>query len=213
MQSDSLFFIGKMVKAKEDINTEESSKCLKLNEKDKVSGSQWYAMSATFGRSMKAKEYLDNNGITCFVPMKYVLVPDKKRRKVRKLVPAINNLIFVYTTREVIQEQKTRLGYLHYLTTPINGRNVPILVPESQMRQFMAVCDTLHETLVYLSPDEVHLEKGTPVKIVGGEFDGVEGTFVKVSGKRKKQVVVCVQGIAAVRIVEFADAYLQVIDK
>ena len=212
MQSDSLFFIEKMVKIEDDIKAEECYKCLKLSKKDEVSGSQWYAMSATFGRSMKAKEYLDNNGITSFVPMKYVLVSDKKRGKARKLLPAINNLIFVHTTKEIIQEHKTRLGYLHYLTTPINGRNVPILVPESQMQQFMAVCDTFNESLVYLTPEEVHLEKGTPVKIVGGEFDGVEGTFVKVSGKRKKQVVVCVQGIAAVMIVEFADGYLQVME-
>lgn len=200
------------MKTEDDLKGEEDSKCLKLSKKSEVSGSHWYAMSATFGRSMKAKEYLDCKGITCFVPMKYVLVPDKKRGKARKLVPAINNLLFVHTTKEIIQEHKVRLGYLHYLTTPVNGRNVPILVPEAEMQQFIAVCETHNERLVYLSPEEVHLDKGTPVKIVGGEFDGVEGTFVKVSGKRKKQVVVCVQGIAAVMIVEFADGYLQVLE-
>ena len=200
------------MKTEDDLKGEESSKYLKLSEKCEVSGSQWYAMSATFGRSLKAKEYLDSKGITCFVPMKYVLVPDKKGGKIRKLVPAINNLLFVHTTKEIIQEHKVRLGYLHYLTTPVNGRNIPILVPEAQMKQFIAVCETHNERLVYLSPEEVHLDKGTPVKIVGGEFDGVEGTFVKVSGKRKKQVVVCVQGIAAVMIVEFAEGYLQVLE-
>lgn len=201
-----------MMKTEDNLKGEEGPKYLKLSEKCEVSGSYWYAMSATFGRSLKAKEYLDSKGITCFVPMKYVLVPDKKRGKVRKLVPAINNLLFVHTTKEIIQEHKVRLDYLHYLTTPVNGRNVPILVPETQMQQFIAVCETHNERLVYLSPEEVHLDKGTPVKIVGGEFDGVEGTFVKVSGKRKKQVVVCVQSIVAVMIVEFADGYLQVLE-
>lgn len=201
-----------MVNTENGLNMDGSSKCLKLSDEYDVSGSHWYAMSATFGRSLKAKEYLDAQGITCFVPMKYVLVLGEKRGKIRKLVPAINNLLFVYTTKEIIQEHKVRLGYLHYLTTPVNGRNVPILVPEAEMQQFITVCETHNERLVYLSPEEVHLEKGTPVKIVGGEFDGVEGTFVKVSGKRKKQVVVCVQGIAAVMIVEFADGYLQVLE-
>ena len=187
-------------------------KYLKLSEKCEVLGSYWYAMSATFGRSLKAKEYLENHGIASFVPMKYVLHTDRHNKKIRKLVPAINNLIFVYTTSSCIQDVKQRLAYLHYLTTPVNGRNVPILVPETQMQQFIAVCETHNERLVYLSPEEVHLEKGTPVKVVGGEFDGVEGTFIKVSGKRKKQVVVCVQGIAAVMIVEFADGCLQVLE-
>ena len=57
------------------------------------------------------------------------------------------------------------------------------------------------------------MEKGTPVRIVGSAFDGVEGTFVKVNGIRKKRVVVLVQGIAAVMVAEFTDGYLQVLDK
>jgi hypothetical protein len=44
-----------MMKTEDDLKGEESSKYLKLSEKCEVSGSQWYAMSATFGRSLKAK--------------------------------------------------------------------------------------------------------------------------------------------------------------
>ena len=172
----------------------------------------WFAMSATFGRELKARDFLEKNKVQCFVPMKYQIINDKKQGKVRKLVPAINNLIFVYTTKERIQELKSSVEYLQYLTMPVDGRNVPIIVPEYQMKPFIAVCETHDEKLVYLAPEEIKLDKGTPVRIVGSAFDGVEGTFVKVNKRRKKQVVVLVQGVAAVMIAEFTDGYLQVIE-
>lgn len=172
----------------------------------------WFAMSATFGRELKAKTFLESKDIRCFVPMKYEMVNDSKQGKIRKLIPAIHNLIFVHTTKEQIQAVKSRLEYLQYLTKPENGKNVPITIPEHQMQQFITVCDTYDDNLVYLSPDEINLKKGTPVKIVGSPFDGIEGTFVKVNGVRKKKVVVLVQGVTAVIVAEFTDGYLQVLE-
>lgn len=172
----------------------------------------WFAMSSTFGRELKARSFLEKNEVKCFVPMKYRVVNDRKQGKVRKLVPAISNLIFVYTTKERIQALKGMVSYLQYLTMPVDGVNVPIIVPENQMQSFIDVCETHDEKLVYLSPDEINLDKGTRVRIVGSKFDGVEGLFVKVEKRRQKRVVVQVQGIAAVMIAEFTDGYLQVLE-
>ena len=172
---------------------------------------EWFAMSATYGRSMKAKAILENNEIRCFVPMKYTMVNDRRQGKVRKLIPAINNLIFAYATKKTIQSVKQTYSFLQYLTRPEGGRRVPIVVPEKQMTQFMSVCETLDESLLYMAPDEVSLEEGTPVRIVGGEFDGIEATFVRVNKGRKKKVVVLVQGVAAVMLTELSEGYLQVI--
>ncbi len=179
---------------------------------NRVEQPAWFAMSATFGRELKAKTFLEAKDIKCFVPMKYEMTTDSKKDKVRKLIPAVRNLIFVYTTKTRIQAIKNGMQYLHYLTKPANGKNIPIIVPEHEMKQFIAACNTYDEKLVYLSPDEINLAKGTPVKIVGSAFDGIEGTFVKVDGVRKKRVVVMVNGIAAVMVAEFTDGYLQVLD-
>ncbi|MBR5298270.1 MAG: UpxY family transcription antiterminator [Parabacteroides sp.] len=171
----------------------------------------WFAMSATFGRELKAKTYLESQSVQCFVPMRYEMVKDKRQGKIRKLVPAISNLLFAYTTKSRIQTLKTGVEFLQYKTILEGGKNTPIIVPEYQMQQFIAVCETLNEHLVYLAPDEVNLEKGTPVRIVGSTFDGVEGTFVRVKNKRKKQVVVQVQGVAAVVIDEYSGGYLEIL--
>ena len=91
----------------------------------------------------------------------------------------------------------------------MDGRNRPVVVPENQMRQFIAVCNTLNDKLLFLSPDEVNLSEGTRVRIAGGTFDGVEGTFVRVEKGRQKKVVVMVEGITAVALAKFTDGYLQ----
>lgn len=171
----------------------------------------WFAMSATFGRELKAKTFLESKSVRCFIPMQYKIVKDKEQGKIRALVPAIKNLIFVYTTKERIQSLKTLITYLQYLTKPISGRNVPITIPERQMQQFIKVCDTHDDKLTYLAPDEINLDKGTPVKIIGGIFDGVTGTFIRVDKGYKKCVVVLIQNTIAVMIAKFTDGYLHVL--
>lgn len=172
----------------------------------------WFAMSATFGRELKAKEFLEKNDVECFVPMRYEIQKNKKDEHTRQLVSAINNLIFVHTTRKRIQDLKSQVQYLHYLVHTIEGRNIPIVVPECQMTQFITVCNTYNEKLAFLSPDEVNLDKGTRIRIVGGALDGIEGTFVKVANGRKKKIVVMVEGIIGVAMTEITDGFIQVIE-
>ena len=95
---------------------------------------------------------------------------------------------------------------------PKEGRNVPVTVPKKQMEQFMAVCNTYNENMVFHTPDELNLTEGTRVKIVGGTFDGVEGTFVRVEKGKHKHVVVLIEGIAAVVLAKVTDGYIQVLD-
>lgn len=222
----------------EKVNSSDLHKCLKQSIDTHVLGSQenvpasntqvfadevtalkrnvveklWFAMSATFGREMKAKEFLEKNNVRCFVPLRYQLVKVRGKEKVRKLVPAISNLIFVHSTKGRIQALKSDLPYLQYHTMPKEGRNVPVTVPKEQMEQFMAVCNTYNENMIFHTPDELNLTEGTRVKIAGGTFDGVEGTFVRVEKGKHKHVVVLIEGIAAVVLAKVTDGYIQVLD-
>ena len=80
------------------------------------------------------------------------------------------------------------------------------------MQQFIKVCQIQNDSVTYLSPDEVDLAKGTPVKIIGSAFDGVEGLFMKVKNGRKKRVVVLIQGIIAALLAEVEDGYILVLE-
>lgn len=172
---------------------------------------QWFAMRATYKREFIAQDYLLGKGIEVFLPLKKEIKVIKGRK--RKIsVPAINSLIFVKAQKEVLQQAKMGVEYLQYLTRKEEGRNVPIVVPERQMEQFIQVVmdDTIDKT--YFSPDEVNLKIGSKVKVHGGAFDGLEGVLVKIKGKRKKQFFINVDGIVAVNtIIENVDL-LEVVD-
>ena len=69
----------------------------------------WYAVRVTYSRELFFKEYLDAAGIENYIPMRYEYVVRKERR-LRKLVPAVHNLVFVRSTRERMDEIKNEPG-------------------------------------------------------------------------------------------------------
>ena len=171
----------------------------------------WFAMSAPYRRELIAKEFLDNKGIECFVPMKEALVERRNGTKRRQLVPAIHNLVFVHTSRERIKTLKQGVNFLQFHTRPQGGKNIPITVPDSQMQQFIAICKANNENITYLRPEEIDIKKGTRVRVHGGTFDGTEGYFVKIQGKRSRRVVILIEGITAVALTEISTDFIEVI--
>ena len=171
----------------------------------------WFAMSAPYRRELKAKEFLDKKSVECFVPMKQALIEKRNGVKSRQMVPAIHNIIFVHTTRERIRELKQGVNFLQYHTRPVAGKNIPIIVPDRQMQQFIAVTATANEEITYLRPEELDIRQGTKVRVHGGVFDGTEGYFVKVQGKRSRRVVILIEGITAVALTEISTDFIEVI--
>ncbi len=161
---------------------------------------QWFAMRATYKREMVAKEYLEGKGIEVFVPLRReVKVIRGIKRKVT--VPAINSLIFVHARKQELQEAKFGVEYLQYLTRKLDGKNVPIIVPDWQMEQFKRVVEDDKVDKTYFAPGDVDMELGTKVRVHGGAFDGMEGVLVKIKGKRKKQFFIELEGLVAVQTV------------
>lgn len=172
---------------------------------------QWFAMRATYNMELRARDYLLTKGLEVFVPFKKVIKSvGGVKRKVA--VPAIKSLFFVKATKEALKQAKYGQGYIQYFTKREGDKNVPIIVPEYQMEQFIKVVqdDTVEKT--FFTPDEVNLSLGTRVKVHGGAFDGVEGVLVKINGKRNRQYFIKIDGIVAVKtIVENAEL-LEVIE-
>lgn len=169
---------------------------------------QWFAMRATYRRGMQIKELLDKQGISNFIPMRYEM-QEKNGRKRRILVPVISDLIFVRAVQSELQWVKDRNPYLQYMIDVRNGQK--IIVPDEQMRRFIAVAGTYDEHLIFFSPDEVNLRKGMKVRIIGGDFKGYEGVFIKVKGARDRRVVISLQGIIAMAMATLSPDLVEVI--
>ena len=159
---------------------------------------QWFAMRVTYRRELDVKNLLDQQGVSSFIPMHYVIRMAKKR-KVRELVPVVHNLIFIHITQTDMKELKKDIPYLQYMTDSRSGEK--IIVPDGQMRDFIAVAGTYDEHLLFFKPEEINPAKGTRVRIIGGDLKGA----------RDRRVVICIQGIIAMAMATISPDLIEVI--
>ena len=154
----------------------------------------WYAIRVTYNRELKVKAELDARGITNFVPMQYRR-EERKGVMVNRLVPSVHNLIFINITPSGMREyRETTAMPIRYIMD--REHHKPITVPNHEMENFIRVAGTYKEDLIYLNPEPGDFSEGERVRIIGGEFEGAEGIFVRI--KRDRRVLINIQGVVAV---------------
>ena len=165
----------------------------------------WFPMRVTYQREMKVKAELDRLGIENFVPMRYKVMEsqnDGDSELRRMLVPAINNLIFVRSTKERVSELKRTnevLEPLRYMMDRTASCEHTIMtVADREMENFMRVASRTDDSVMFLDEETVVGKEGKRVEIMGGAFEGVTGVIRRV--KRCKRVVVEIEGVASVAI-------------
>lgn len=139
----------------------------------------------------------EKDGLEYFIPKHYV-VRIYHGIKSMRLVPVIPSLIFVRARHDQIIDFKKRHNFLQFAMWEKRIGQEYIIVPDDQMDSFIKVASQYENNVTFYKPNEVDLKKGTRVRIHGGKLDGVEGTFVRVQGKRNRRVVVQLDGIMAV---------------
>ena len=154
----------------------------------------WYAIRVTYNRELKVKEDLDARGIENFVPMQYRR-EERKGVMVNRLVPSVHNLIFVNITPTGMREyRETTAMPIRYMMN--RETHQPITVPDREMENFIKVAGTYKEDLIYLNPDPGDFSTGERVRIIGGDFAGAEGIFVRI--KQDRRVLISIPGVVAV---------------
>lgn len=155
----------------------------------------WYVLRA-YKAEKKAEAVLEAERVEHFIAKKWA-VRVYHGRKGRYLVPAIPSLVFVKATREELKALKAANPFMQYVMDLTMPQGVPLSVPAAQMDSFIKIASHSVDTdqVSYLTPDEVDITTGTSVRIHGGIFDGAEGRFVRVKGKRDRRVVVELSGL------------------
>lgn len=167
----------------------------------------WFAMRVTYNREFKAKEFLDKVGLENYLPVRET-IRIKSSRKVKERVPVIRGLIFVHGLQSDIQEVKAKIPYLQYIVDRTGNK---IIVPDRQMNLFISVTSSCDDKLLYFTGDELNLSKGQRVRIIGGEFEGYEGVFLKVRGSSRRCFVVAIEGVVAVALASVSREMIEVI--
>ncbi len=175
----------------------------------------WFPMRVTYSRELKVKAELDRLAIENFLPMTYKLVDADTENPHRELVPAINNLIFIHSSKDRISSLKTTnavLQPLRYMMDRTAQQPHAIMtVTDAQMQNFMRVASRTDDSVMFLNDETVVGKVGKRVLITGGVFDGVIGVIRRV--KRCKRVVVELEGIATVAIAFVPSVLLKEIEK
>ena len=157
---------------------------------------RWYAVRVSYGRVLKFCAGLNQDGIESFVPMTRKKVV-KNGQTVFITVPAISNLCFVRTTRNILEERMISMGerrYAHFIWN-VHTRQ-PIIVADKAMEDFIHICTVMSDETLYLKDITSKLREGQRVRVIDGPFKGIEGTVLRV--KRSRRVVVDFPDLLAV---------------
>lgn len=176
--------------------------------------SSWYALRVSYSRELKVRDKLNEIGVKTFVPMMWRRCPVKPGMTTgnpsRRLVPAVGNLCFAYSTRAELEDFIRGYGE----TSPVHfywdrTANKPLTVPEKAMNDFIAVSSTLDEDLIYITEITSKLREGQTVKVKEGPFKGVEGKVVRI--RKSRRILVELPGMLAVATTYIQPEYLEII--
>lgn len=153
-----------------------------------------------FLEKLKAEEHLD---LEYYLPTRTVVTQLKYRRK-KSEVPVVRNLIFVRATKQTACNIPNVYGASLFYMRDLASRSM-LVVPDKQMAGFMFVMD--------LNPDGVSFDSeplvvGHKVKVVKGDFCGIEGEIT--TAAHKTYVVIRIKDILTASI-KVPKSYLKVI--
>lgn len=164
----------------------------------------WYVAN-TCRQEKKIKQRLDSMGIENFIPFQQIA---RKIHGVDRLieVPVIPNLVFIHTTLKIsmalIQEYAFDMRYLRDRET---GNF--LIVPDKQMNDFMFLLDFSKEMVEVVNEN---LKKGDKVRVIKGDFAGIEGELIRVKGH--KRVVVRLEGVVSLATAYIPGSFLEKIE-
>ncbi|MCQ4873457.1 MULTISPECIES: UpxY family transcription antiterminator [Odoribacteraceae] len=165
---------------------------------------RWYVAN-TCRQEKKIKQRLNTMGIENFIPFQQIA---RKIHGVDKLieVPVIPNLVFIHTTLKtcmsLIQDYAFDMRYLRDRET---GNF--LIVPDKQMNDFMFLLDFSKEMVEVVNEN---LKKGDKVRVIKGDFAGIEGELVRVKGH--KRVVVRLEGVVSLATAYIPGSFLEKIE-
>ena len=151
----------------------------------------WYVFRASYGREDIASDYIVEDGTFVYIAKKYVhkTIKGKQKKVLETLIP---NLLFVYTSEEKAEEYVKNTPALSYLTYYYNHfeldetqKNPPLTVSCKEMENFIITTCSKNEHLKFVEESQCHFKCGETVKVIDGEFKGVEGRVARVAGQQR----------------------------
>ena len=178
---------------------------------------EWFVLRVTYNRTQKAHGIISTSDVQSYMPMHYVIKKEIGKKK-RILQPLLPNLLFVYTTREVVNsiikkkgDETSVLKFYLDKTKPLeeNGKHPPLTISFPAMTNFIKATNTDSEHVRIVSSEQCHYKSGDMVKVIGGEFKGVIGKVARIAGQQR--VVVEISGLCLVATAYIPNGFLEIV--
>lgn len=160
---------------------------------------QEFAVRKTLER-LKAEENVD---LEFYLPTKTIVTQLKYRRK-KSEVPVVRNLIFIRATKKTACDIPNVYGVFIFYMRDLSTRSM-LVVPDKQMEDFMFVMDLRPDGISF---DNEPLVVGHKVKVVKGDFCGIEGEIT--TQANRTYVVIRIKDILTATI-KVPKSYLKII--
>lgn len=180
------------------------------------SSKQWYVLRVTYNRLNKACDFIANDNTDIYVPMHFVqkIIKGRKKRVKKPLLP---NLLFVYSTYETVDKyvkETPELPFINYYYNHFvvgnDGKNPPLVINYNEMMNFIKATSVENEHVMIVEPQKCHYKSGDKVRIVAGDFQGIEGKVARVAGQQR--VIVTIEGLCSVATAYIPSAFLEKIE-
>lgn len=178
--------------------------------KEAVALPRWFVMRDLKRSNAKQPAYklLNELKIKCFTPMIWKTFI-RKGKRILKEVPFMQDLLFVYDSRRVLDPIVERIATLQYRFVK-GGKRMPMTVRTEDMDRFIKAVSTMERPNFY-TPEEIEPSMiGKKVRIVGGPLDGYEGYLQKIRGSKVKHLFVELPNLLTAAV-EVDPEYIQVL--
>ena len=198
--------IGRIELCRNDVNETCKLKTGEVIKDDR----QWFVMRDLTRSNARHPAYLmlKELKLRYFTPMVTKLMVRNGRREAVE-VPFMQDLIFVYDTREIIDPIVERVNTFQYRYLRNTNRE-PMTVRKEEMERFIRVVE-LSKFPRYYRPDEITPEMyNRRIRIVGGQLNGYEGNLVTTRGSKTKRLLVELPLLLAAAV-EVEPEYIQLL--
>lgn len=181
---------------KETETEKESISVVIPNNDDKDNCTSWSYLFVHNQKVKSIEEQLKKDGVTHFVHKTIKYVPRHRNRVgMREVeIPSVSGLIFLQGNPEILQDYLDKNIKPYKLCKNCSTGKVAT-IPCNQMEPFMRVAETEPERLRFLLRPFVYYSKNrTLLRIVTGEYAGLEGYVIRIARDRK--LVMDVGGMA-----------------
>ena len=159
---------------------------------------QWFVLRVSYGRIIKAKAFVEANGLECYVPLRYKEV--RKQGKKRIITePLLSSFLFVHTTAEQVEallhdnkvvanESRPLLSYYFDHTIHRQGnpdRNPPLTNQNEAMNNFIRLTSIKNPHIIPITSDNIQFKLGDNVVVTEGKFKGIHGRVARIAGQQR----------------------------